>query len=129
MENSFPLFMDARKAVYYKGKFFSIGSNRRKRIFRRSRPKRESSFLFWGVYYEGKKSFSVNLRKASLRNNGLMALPVCMRCIFAIRVCNLNPKIGLTWMGLGFFGFFRVFWGQGLEDHFNNGSGWVQTLQ
>ena len=24
------------------------------------------------------------------------------------RVCNLNPKIGLTRTGLGFFGFFRV---------------------
>ena len=26
----------------------------------------------------------------------------------ASRVCNLNPKIGLTRTGLGFFGFFRV---------------------
>ena len=24
----------------------------------------------------------------------------------SVRVCNLSPKIGLTWPGLGFFGFF-----------------------
>ena len=33
------------------------------------------------------------------------------------------------WVNLTGFGFFRVFSGQGLEDHFNIGSDWVQALQ
>ena len=39
---------------------------------------------------------------------------------------QFEPK---DWVNPDGFGFFRVFSGQGLEDHFNIGSGWVQTLQ